>query len=252
MSVMLVDSVDRQENSDLIRWGVSLLLVVVFHFAAALWLLSREAPVEPNKPPPPAALLDLAPLSNGPQPVSPMPTRPATAPPVPAKPPAPVVPPKPPVKEVKPPAPVVPPMPKLAVPLPAPAPAKPVPPRPRQPKVPPTSTPAPVPPPSGSGTPVYLDPMRAWQIAAIERLEKFKKQSVAASWRGEQGIVGLQLTIDHQGNILYAAVASSSGYSSLDLQAMTMCRLAQHLPPLPAEFKQPRYTFGVSIEFTLY
>lgn len=94
--------------------------------------------------------------------------------------------------------------------------------------------------------------MRQWQIAAVARLEKFKKQSQAATWRGEVGIVGLQISIDHQGNILSALIASSSGHNTLDNQALTMCRLAAHLPPLPAEFKQPIYTFGMSIEFTLY
>ncbi len=250
MTIASAEPADRQDNSDLIRWAVSLLLVLVFHFVAALWLLSREAPVQPNKPPPPAALLDLPPLSNGPAPVAPVPTKPAVLPPAQPAPPKPparaVAPPKPPTQETKPPIATAPPLPKIAVPLPAPA--KPVPP----PARPPKAAPAPVAPPPGSGTPVYLDPMRVWQIAAMERLEKFKKQSVSATWHGEQGIVGLLITIDHQGNILNAAVANSSGYDTLDRQALTMCRLAARLPPLPAEFKQPRYSFGVSIECTLY
>ncbi len=250
MTILFADSVDRQENSDVIRWAVSLLLVLVFHFVVALWLLPREAKVEPNKPPPPAALLDLPPLSNGPQPPAPTkPTKPAALPTIPTKPPAQkTTPPKPPEKEIKPAVPPVPPLPKFAVPLPAPAPVKPVQPRPHPPK----AAPEPAAPPPGSGTPVYLDPMRVWQIAAVQRLEKFKKQSQAAMWRGEEGIVGLKLTIDRQGNILAAQVARSSGYNTLDNQAMTMCRLAQRLPPLPAELKQETYSFGVSIEFTRY
>ena len=129
MSVAYVDQVDRRESTEVIRWSVSLLLVLVFHFVAALWLLSREAPVEANKPPPPAALLDLPPL--------PLPGAGTTPGAPPAKPvqPAPPKPVKPPVQEVKPvvpqPAPPKPapvpkvvqppqpaPIPKFAVPLP--------------------------------------------------------------------------------------------------------------------------------------
>jgi periplasmic protein TonB len=249
MTIAFADTVDRQENKDLIRWGVSLLLVLVFHVAVAWLLLPREAPVEPNKPPPPAALLDLPPLSAGPAPISPTPIKPAVAQPPPSKPPAQEAkPPEPPVKEIKPPVPPAPPMPKFVVPLPTPVPPKPAPSRPQPAKV----APAPVPPPSGSASPVYLDPMRVWQIAAMRRLEEFKKQSVTANWRGEQGLVGLNITIDRQGNILAASIASSSGYNSLDNQALSMCRLARRLPPLPPEFKQERYSFGVTIEFSIY
>jgi periplasmic protein TonB len=277
MTIAFADTVDRQENKDLIRWGASLLLVLVFHVAVAWLLLPREAPVEPSKPPPPAALLDLPPLppaGAGGKPGSPPPPKPLVVqpappkppveevkPPVPPaqeiKPPVPPVPPKPPVEEVKPPVPPaqeikppvppVPPIPKFAVPLPV-APPKPQPLKP----LPPRTAPTPPPQATGSAAPLLLDPMRVWQLAAVQRLEKFKKQSVAASWNGEQGVVGLNISIDRQGNILFASIASSSGYSSLDNQALSMCRLARRLPPLPPEFKREQYSFGVTIEFSLY
>ncbi len=229
MTIAFADTVDRQENKDLIRWGASLLLVLVFHVAVAWLLLPREAPVEPNKPPPPAALLDLPPLP------------PAGAGGKPSSPPVP------PAQEIKPPVPPVPPIPKFAVPLPV-APPKPQPLKP----LPPRTAPTPPPQATGSAAPLLLDPMRVWQLAAVQRLEKFKKQSVAASWNGEQGVVGLNISIDRQGNILFASIASSSGYSSLDNQALSMCRLARRLPPLPPEFKREQYSFGVTIEFSLY
>jgi periplasmic protein TonB len=290
MTIAFADTVDRQENKDLIRWGASLLLVLVFHVAVAWLLLPREAAVEPNKPPPPAALLDLAPLppaGAGGKPGSPPPPKPPlvqpappkppveqvkppvppaqeikpSVPPVPRVPPAqeikPPVPPVPPAQEIKPPVPrvppaqeikpPVPPIPKFAVPLPV-APPKPQPLKP----LPPRTAPTPPPQATGSAAPLLLDPMRVWQLAAVQRLEKFKKQSVAASWNGEQGVVGLNISIDRQGNILFASIASSSGYSSLDNQALSMCRLARRLPPLPPEFKREQYSFGVTIEFSLY
>lgn len=262
MTAVYSERVDSEDRTQLLQWGISLLLVLVLHFSVALFMFSREAKVAPNKPPPPAAFLDLPPLSNGPLPPSTIPAPPNVIPPAPKLQPAPEPTPKPPAlpKTESPPPPpppksvspaIIPPqaapavVPKVAPPRPA---APPPAPKHTQPKVAPT----PAPPAQGSNTPLYVDPMRAWQIAAAQRLEKFKKVSQAASWQGETGFVGLQITIDHKGHILSAFVSQSSGYSALDLQAMTMCRLAKHLPPLPESFKQQNYTFGISIEFSLY
>jgi len=245
MTIAFADPLDRQDNTDRIRWAVSLLLVLVFHFVAALLLLPREAAVAPNKPPPPAAFLDLAPLplpGAGGAPGAPPPKPQAPKPNIDQP-----APPKPPAREVKPllpPAPAR--IPKLAVPLPmAPKPPTPKP-------QPPKATPAPPLQPPGSAAPVRLDPVRAWQFGVMQRLEKFKKQSVAADFSGEQGVVGLRITIDRQGNILSASIARSSGYDSLDSQALSMARLAGWLPPLPAEIKGDLYWFVVTIEFSIY
>ena len=261
MSITFAERVDSEDRTQLLQWGISLAVVLAFHVGLAFWLLTKDTPAKPDKPPP-AAYLDLPPLSAGQQPPLAVPAPPKPVPPAPKFQPSPkpeLQPPAPPKAEAPKPEPpkiqapaVVPqqpvpaPVPKIAPPRPQ-AP-KPAPPQRTQPKTAPT--PAPVAP--GSDTPVYVDPMRQWQIAAALRLEKFKKQSQAATWQGEQGVVGLQITIDHQGNILSAYIANSSGYNTLDNQALTMCRLARHLPPLPAEFKLPTYAFGMSIEFTLY
>jgi len=261
MTIVYTERVDSEEHTRVLQWGISLLLVVVLHFSVALWLLSRDTAVKPEKPPP-AAYLDLPPLSAGPLPPLAVPVPPKVTPPAPKIQPVPkpdAQPPAPPKAEAPPLPPIKPVVPTVVPPKPAPAPVpkvapprpqvpKPAPPQKTQPKAAPT--PAPVAP--GSATPLYVDPMRDWQIAAARRLEKFKKQSQAATWQGEEGVVGLQITIDRQGNILSAYVSNSSGYNTLDNQALTMCRLARHLPPLPADFKEPTYNFGVSIEFTLY
>ncbi len=264
MTIAFTERADSEDRTQLLQWGISLLLVLVLHFSVALFLFSREAKVEPNKPPPPAAFLDLPPLSNGPLPPNPVPAPPKVIPPAPKLQPAPEPTPKPPAppKAEAPPPP--PPPPKSVAPAiipPQAAPAvvpKVAPPRPPAPKpapqqhTPPKAAATPAPPAQGSNTPLYVDPMREWQLAAAARLEKFKKVSQAASWQGEQGVVGLQITIDQKGHIISAFISRSSGYNTLDLQAMTMCRLARHLPPLPPSFKEPTYTFGIAIEFTLY
>lgn len=262
MTIAYSERVDSEDRTLLLQWGISVLIALLLHAALVYFLFLREVKVAPNKPPP-AAYLDLPPLSNGPLPPSTIPAPPSVIPPAPKLQPAPEPTPKPPAPpkaEAPPPPPpppksvspaIIPPqaapavVPKVAPPRPA---APPPAPKHTQPKV----APNPAPPAQGSNTPLYVDPMRAWQIAAAQRLEKFKQVSRAASWQGEQGVVGLQITIDHKGHILSAFVSRSSGYGTLDLQAMTMCRLAKHLPPLPDSFKEQSYTFGISIEFSLY
>ncbi len=242
MTIASAESADRQDNSDLIRWAVSLLLVLVFHFVAALWLLSREAPVEPNKPPPPAALLDLPPLplagAGGPAGM-PAPPKPKIleAPP-----------PKPPAQEVKP---IVPPQPehppKLTVPLPVPP--KPLPPKtqPLRPQ-PPKAAPEPSQP-SGSAAPVTLDPVRAWQLGVIKQIEKFKNWPPEAVSNRLTGIVGLRIEIDRQGNILAYSLAASSGFPLLDAATLEMARKARHLPALPPEIPEQFYAFTLSVQW---
>jgi protein TonB len=264
MTIVYTERVDSEDRTQLLQWGISLLLIALIHFGVGWWVLVRVPPQPAKPPPPPAAYLDLPPLSNGPLPPNPVPAPTGVTPPAPKLPSAPEPTPKPPAppKAEAPPPP--PPPPKSVAPAiipPQAAPAvvpKVAPPRPPAPKpapqqhTQPKAAATPAPPAQGSNTPLYVDPMREWQIAAAQRLEKFKKVSQAASWQGEEGVVGLQITIDKKGHILSAFVSSSSGYSTLDLQAMTMCRLAKHLPPLPASFKESTYSFPVSITFYRY
>jgi protein TonB len=283
MTIAFADTVDRQENKDLIRWGASLLLVLVFHVAVAWLLLPREAPVEPNKPPPPAALLDLPPLppaGAGGKPGSAPPPKPAVVQPAPPKPPAeevkppvppaqeikppvppvppaqeikPPVPPVPPAQEIKPPVPPVPPpheikppvppIPKFAVPLPV-APPKPQPLKPLPPRTAPVR-----PQPNGSAALVPLNSVRVWQLGVIEQVEKFKLWPPEAIRYRLRGEVGLRLEINRQGKILSYSLAYSSGVPLLDRATLDIARRMQRLPPLPPEIPGQTYPFVLSIQW---
>jgi protein TonB len=257
MTIAFADTVDRQENKDPIRWGASLLLVLVFHVAVAWLLLPREAAVEPNKPPPPAALLDLPPLppaGAGGKPGSAPPPKPAVVQPAPPKPPAEEVkPPVPPAQEIKPPVPPVPPpheikppvppIPKFAVPLPVappkPQPLKPLPPR----------TALVRPQPNGSAALVPLNSVRVWQLGVIEQVEKFKLWPPEAIRYRLRGEVGLRLEINRQGKILSYSLAYSSGVPLLDRATLDIARRMQRLPPLPPEIPGQTYPFVLSIQW---
>jgi len=267
MSVAYVDPVDRKESAEVIRWSVSVLLVLVFHFVAALWLLSREAPVEANKPPPPAAYLDLPPLplpgaSTAPgappaKPIQPAPpkavkppvqeVKPVVPPPAPPKP-APVP------KVVQPPQPT--PIPKFAVPLPEapkqllprPQPPKPQP-KPQPVTPPPAATPEAPPSLTGSAPIVRLSAVGLWQAGVIARIEKFKAWPPDAVRYRITGVVGLRIKIDRQGNILSYSLATSSGYPLLDRATLEMARKAQRLPALPAEIPGQVHEFVLSVQW---
>jgi periplasmic protein TonB len=253
MTIAFADTVDRQENKDFTRWGASLLLVLAFHVAVAWLLLPREAAVEPNKPPPPAALLDLPPLppaGAGGKPGSPPPPKPAVQPLAPPK--SAVtqpVPPKPPVQQAKPPVPPpTSPIPKIAVPLPIAPKAllpKPQPPKPQPPK----TAAAPTPTPSGYASPVLLDPIRTWQLGVIERLQQ--SQYWPPDIRRGQFVsaVDLHFVIDRQGKILSCSIAISSGIPSVDAAALETARRAQRLPPLPASIPGATFAFTMTFRF---
>jgi protein TonB len=240
MTIAYADAVDRRDNTERIRWAVSLLLVLVFHFVTALWLLSREAPVEPNKPPPPAALLDLPPLplpGTGGIPGAPTPPKPAVNQPAP---------PKPPVQEVKPALPPKPePIPKLAVPLPVAPKPKPAVPQPQPPK----ATPLAPPQPPGYAAPILLDPIRVWQLRVRQRLQQFQVYPPEIKSGDIVPPVILRIEINRQGKILSYSIVRTSGYESLDAAALEMARRAKQFPPLPPELPGPKYEFMMTVRF---
>jgi protein TonB len=67
------------------------------------------------------------------------------------------------------------------------------------------------------------------------RLGRFKKYPPAARSRGTEGQVLIAFTVDSQGRVLDANVASSSGSSLLDRAALKAIKDAQPLPPPPMD-----------------
>ena len=61
MSVTFAERVDSEERTQLLQWGISFLVVLAIHIGVAFWLLPKDTPAKPEKPPP-AAYLDLPPL----------------------------------------------------------------------------------------------------------------------------------------------------------------------------------------------
>ncbi len=252
MTLLYSERIDSEEHTQLLQWGISLLLVVVLHFSVALWLFSREAAFEAPKPPPPAAYIDLAPIE---VPKVGTPAAPVPAMPAPPPPPAPAVPDvKPAEPAVKTPPPV-PDIPKIAVPPPKTASVKaPPPPKPPKPQVPakPQAQPAPdTAPPSltGSQPIVRLSPVAAWQASVIAQITNLKKWPPEAVRMKLTGTAVLFIRVDRMGNILEYRLLGSTGYGLLDRATLDMARRAVRLAPLPAQIPGQDYGFNLSVDW---
>jgi len=63
------------------------------------------------------------------------------------------------------------------------------------------------------------------------------------------GAVVVKFTIQRDGSLTDSTVESSSGYSSLDLNALRAVRLTRQLPPLPAAFPNPTLTVHLNFKY---
>ena len=95
------------------------------------------------------------------------------------------------------------------------------------------------------------NPVRAWQIAVINRLQPFMKWPDDAPYWIDQAAPVVQITIDRQGNVLAARVVGSSGYDSFDKAARKIFKRALTLPPPPPELQGNPLTFSMAVTFTL-
>lgn len=246
-------------RGELARWGGSLLLVLLLHAGAAVYLLSRQVPLDAGGPPPAAVMIDLAPL--------PAPTPPAPAP----APPKPVAQPQlQPQVEPAPPPPSQPdiPLPEAA-PSPAPKPAVMLPPKPpprRKPKrverppearpeqPPPAAPPATAAPPAPATAPPAINPGAArasWQARLVGWLERYKRYPRLAQEQRQEGTVYLRFTMDRSGRVLSSQIEKGSGYSLLDDEVAGLIQRAQPLPAPPPEISGAQITLTLPVQFFL-
>lgn len=217
-------------------WVICLLVVLGLHGAIAMWSLYWKAePAETPVAPPPAMMLQLAPLPAAPPPPPPPP------PPAPPTPPEPTPLPK--LAEA--------PKPKIAVPVrpkptpkpqpPRPKPPEPTPPAPEQPPAPPLphqsqAQAAPAAPEASSvPAPANTQAIDNWQSRLMAHLNRRKVYPDDARRRGMEGTVRLRFVIDGSGKVLSYSVIGSSGRPSLDRAALQMIRRASPVPAPPPE-----------------
>jgi protein TonB len=91
----------------------------------------------------------------------------------------------------------------------------------------------------------------SWHRKIAEEIERHKRYPSAARARREVGKTQLGFTIDRQGMVLASRIVRSSGYPSLDQEAIATVLRAQPLPPPPTNLPGTTFDFIVPIQFKI-
>jgi protein TonB len=254
---LAVDGVAGRDRAEFTRWGSSLLVVLLLHGAAGLFLLSRQVPLDAGGPPPAAVMIDLAPLP-APSPPQPAPPEPVLEPQL--QPQAEPEPPPPPPPEIEMPKVEPSPAPKPAVVLPTKPPPRPKlrpvehPPEVAPERPPPAAAPAVTAPPAPATAPPAVNSIAiraSWQAQLVGWLERYKRYPRLAQEQRQEGTVYLRFAIDRQGHVLSSQIERGSGHALLDEEVLALVQRAQPLPAPPPEIPGTRIELTVPIQFTL-
>jgi len=111
----------------------------------------------------------------------------------------------------------------------------------------PTPPPAPVePPPPPQPSQADKDNAKSAYRSQLGRaFDKYKSYPRVAQRRGQQGTVIVTIKIDSNGNVVSAVVSKSSGYSSLDKDALKAVKKASPLPRPPSALNGVSFTITV-------
>ncbi len=85
----------------------------------------------------------------------------------------------------------------------------------------------------------------------LGHLERHKRYPQMAQQRRQQGVPYIRFRMDRQGRVLSAALERSSGFASLDAEALSLPARAQPLPSLPEDIPGETLEIVVPIEFLL-
>lgn len=208
------------------RWISALAVVVGLHalpvLVAAYWL----APISSHTSSEPAIFIDMAPPAAPPMPRSETPPGP---------------------QQVETPQPKVqreivesPPVTESAVSLPTPEPSQETPPAPET-----TAPPArPLPPAERESA-----GQTTWQALLLGHLDRHKRYPVDAQRRRQQGVPWVRFVMDREGRVLSAQLERSSGFPSLDVEAVNLPKRAQPLSKPPEDVPGATLELVVPVEF---
>ncbi len=107
-----------------------------------------------------------------------------------------------------------------------------------------TATPAPSPAASAAGKASY-------EALLAAHLDKYKRYPPAARARNHQGMAYIDFTMDRQGKVLSSKLKTSSGFQTLDDEALALIMRAQPLPPFPPDWPENTREFTLPIPFKI-
>ena len=90
----------------------------------------------------------------------------------------------------------------------------------------------------------YASRLRAW-------LEAHKTYPKRARMRREEGVVHVHFAVDRDGRLLRGDVVGSSGFASLDAEAMAMLDRSNPFPGAPHSVRGERIEVSTPVEFFL-
>jgi protein TonB len=90
----------------------------------------------------------------------------------------------------------------------------------------------------------------SWQSLLAAWIQARRHYPAQARQRGVEGSVELRVVIAHDGHVLKAQVAQSSGSDLLDQAALAMFDGAD-APPFPGEMAAPQITITLNIRYRL-
>lgn len=88
-----------------------------------------------------------------------------------------------------------------------------------------------------------------WEGQVLGRLNQFKRFPSAAQRLRQQGVPYIRFVIDREGKVLSSRLERSSGFRSLDEEAVALPKRAQPLPKPPADVGGQTLELVVPVEF---
>lgn len=86
-----------------------------------------------------------------------------------------------------------------------------------------------------------------WSSLLLQRLERYKRYPAQAVRQQARGVVSINVTLDRAGQVLNVTLAKSSGFPSLDREALALPARATPLPPLPDDMAQGKSQITVML-----
>lgn len=89
----------------------------------------------------------------------------------------------------------------------------------------------------------------SYRSTLIAHLLRFKRYPSGAQERGERGTTIVAFTASRDGRVTGARLTKSSGFASLDQEAMAWIQRAQPLPSFPAEMREAANDYSVPLKW---
>lgn len=90
---------------------------------------------------------------------------------------------------------------------------------------------------------------QSWESSVLSALNRVKRYPRTAERRGRQGVPWIRFVIDRSGRVLSVNLERSSGFDSLDKEALRLPRRAEPLPTPPDEVPSQSIELVVPVEF---